>query len=196
MSIERITDDQLRRMGEKGGLILQGCGGAPQEWLDGINDMLTEACVLQNGSKFENISVFHHEDCTCILFPFEGVDLDAGKLAIWRLQTHDMFGGTWLSDYVPNRLGGFVTEEQSQERQKPKCPLIGQDGNIFNLMGMASITLKRNGMADEAKEMCNRITSSGSYDEALCILGEYVEICSEEDMEEDPEIELEGGMSE
>ena len=145
---------------------------------------------------FENISVFHHKGCTCILFPFEGVDLDVGKLAMWRLQTHEMFGGTWLSDYVPNRLGGFVTEEQSKENIKPKCPLIGADGNIWNLMGIASNTLKHSGMADEAKEMCNRITSSGSYDEALCILGEYVEICSEEDMEEDPEIDLEGGMSE
>lgn len=198
MSIERITDDQLRRMGEKEGLILQGCGGDPQEWLDGINDMLTEAGILQNGSKFESCSVFSGEGCTCILFPFEDVDLDAGKLAMWRLQTHEMFGGTWLSDFVPIHLGGFTDESQDQEQEKvkPKCPLIGADGNIFNLMGMASRTLKRNGMADEAKEMCNRITSSGSYDEALCILGEYVEICSEEDMEEDPEIDLKGGMSE
>ena len=194
--IENIEAEKLRSMGEKEGLILQGCGGAPQEWLDGINDMLTEACVLQNGSKFKNISVFHHKGCTCILFPFEGVDLDVGKLAMWRLQTHEMFGGTWLSDYVPNRLGGFVTEEHSQEKIKPKCPLIGADGNIWSLMGIASNTLKHSGMTDEAKEMCNRITSSGSYDEALCILGEYVEICSEEDMEEDPEIDLEGGMSE
>ena len=29
------------------------------------------------------------------------------RLAIWRLKTHDAFGGTWLSDYVHNRLGGF-----------------------------------------------------------------------------------------
>lgn len=35
--------------------------------------------------------------------------------------------------------------------KKPKCPLIGQDGNIFNLIGIASKTLKRNGMYDEAK---------------------------------------------
>ena len=60
--------------------------------------------------------------------------------------------------------------------KKPKCPLIGQDGNIFNLMGIASKTLKRNGMYDEAKEMCSRITSSGSYYEALNVIGEYVEI--------------------
>ena len=51
--------------------------------------------------------------------------------------------------------------------KKPKCPLIGQDGNIFNLMGIASKTLKRNGMYDEAKEMCSRITSSGSYNAVI-----------------------------
>ena len=43
--------------------------------------------------------------------------------------------------------------------EKPKCPLIGQNGNIFNLMGIASRTLKRNGMSNESKEMCSRITS-------------------------------------
>ena len=67
--------------------------------------------------------------------------------------------------------------------KKPKCPLIGQDGNIFNLMGIASKTLKRNGMSNDAKEMCDRITSSGSYDEALSIIDEYVEITSADDGE-------------
>ena len=196
MSIEKITDDQLRRMGEKEGLILQGCGGDPQEWLDGINDMLTEAGILQNGSKFESCSVFSGEGCTCILFPFEGVELDVGKLAMWRLQTHEQFGGTWLSDYVPNRLGGFVNEELSQERQKPKCPLIGADSNVFVLMGLAAKTLRRSGMSAEAKEMSERVMDCKSYDEALNTIGEYVEICSEEDMDEDQEIDLEGGMSE
>ncbi len=70
--------------------------------------------------------------------------------------------------------------------EKPKCPLIGQNGNVFNLMGIASKTLKKNGMADEAKEMCSRITFSGSYDEALSIIDEYVEITSvdEEEIED------------
>lgn len=75
--------------------------------------------------------------------------------------------------------------------KKPKCPLIGQDGNIFNLMGIASRTLKRNGMSNESKEMCSRITSSGSYDEALSIIDEYVEITSvDEEETEDFEIEM------
>lgn len=62
-------------------------------------------------------------------------------------------------------------------KNKPECNLIGQDGNIFNLMGIAARTLKANGMAAEAAEMQKRITCDcDSYDKALCILGEYVTV--------------------
>ena len=67
--------------------------------------------------------------------------------------------------------------------EKPKCNLIGQDGNIFNLMGIASKTLKRNGQYDESKEMIEKITTTAkSYEEALCIISDYVEITSEEEL--------------
>lgn len=75
--------------------------------------------------------------------------------------------------------------------KKPKCPLIGSDGNIFCLLGIASRTLRENGMREQAKEMQSRVTASGSYSEALNILGEYVEICSAEEMDEG----LDEGMS-
>lgn len=170
-------------MDGKEGLILQGCGGSLDEWVDGINDLLTESGILLEGSKFkaENCSAFEHDGLTCLMFPFsEDVKLDVSRLAIWRLQTHANFGGTWLSDYVPNRLGGFV--DSAQEAQKPDCPLIGQDGNIFNLMGIASRTLRQNGMPEQATEMCSRITeTAGSYSEALGIIGEYVNITSVDD---------------
>ncbi len=55
-------------------------------------------------------------------------------------------------------------------------------------MGIASRTLKRNGMRDEAEEMVDRITNgASSYDEALCIIGEYVNITgpSEDEISED-----------
>ena len=78
----------------------------------------------------------------------------------------------------------------NEEKEKPKCALIGQDGNIFNLMGIASRTLKRNNQNEESKEMINRITTTAkSYDEALFIISEYVEIVSEEDLEEEEEFE-------
>ncbi|MBR1591708.1 MAG: pentapeptide repeat-containing protein [Ruminococcus sp.] len=180
VEIIRIEPDKLRTMSKKEGLVLQGCGGDLQEWADRINSELIEDDILKNDSMFNKLYAFEHEGHTCLLFPFEGVDLDIGKLAMWRLQTHDIFGGTWLSDYVPNRLGGFVQEQ----RDKPMCPIIGADSNIFNVMGMASKTLKRSGMADQAKEMCDRVTQSGDYNKALAIIMEYVEPCSEEDMTE------------
>ena len=109
-----ITTDDMRRMEGQEGLILQGCGGNIQEWVDGINGLLTEEGILLNGSKFEDVSVFQHGELTNLLFPFDGVELDAGRLAMWRLRTHDQFGGMWLSDYVPNELGGFVEEQETE----------------------------------------------------------------------------------
>ena len=151
MNINTITTDDLRGMEGKDGLILQGCGGDLKEWVDGINDMFTEAGILKDGSKFEDVSAFQYGELTCLLYPFEDVKLDIGKLAIWRLQTHADFGGTWLSDFVPNCLGGFIGEP-SPEPEKPDCALIGQDGNVFNLVGIAARTLRRNDMADQEKK--------------------------------------------
>lgn len=153
------------------GLILQGCGGDLQEWVDGINSLLTEAGILMEGSKFESVSTFQHKGLTNLLFPFDGVKLDTGKLAMWRLQTHEQFGGTWLSDYVPNQLGGYIAEP---EQKKPSMRLEGQDGNIFSILGQASRLLKDVGQKDQADEMFRRVTSSGSYEEALHIISEYV----------------------
>jgi hypothetical protein len=175
--MKKITTDELRRISGSEGLILQGCGGELDEWVTGINELITKAGILLDGDTFKDVSVFEHDGHTDLLFNMDNVRLDVGKLAMWRLQTHSNLGGTWLSDFVPNRLGGFVNE-QSQEREKPDCPLIGQDGNIFNLMGIASRTLKDNGMKEEAAEMQQRVMDSGSYDNALCIIGEYVNITS------------------
>lgn len=65
---------------------------------------------------------------------------------------------------------------RNTNKNKPDCKLIGEDRNIFNLMARASRTLRENDLSEEAKEMRERITSSGSFDEALCIIGEYVNI--------------------
>ena len=184
MSITEITTDQLRLMKGMEGLVLQGCGGDLQEWQDGINQMLTANGYLKFGTEFTDIHVFRKDGVTCLLFPFtEDVKLDIGKLALWRLGSHDTFGGTWLSDYVENGLGGFIQEQP--EQQKPDCPLIGADSNVFNLIGLASQTLKEHGMQEQAREMRDRIYQCQSYDSALCIIGEYVNITSKQEMGEE-----------
>lgn len=182
MSIKEITIEQLRHMEDQEGLVLQGCGGSLQEWQDGINDLLTQAGILQGGTKFEEISAFQNEGRTCLLFPFTlDVQLDIGKLAYWRITSHDQFEGMWLSDYVDIKLGGYAHE--AQEPQKPDCPLVGEDGNIFNLMGKASQTLKQYGMEEQAREMRQRIFQCHSYDSALSIIGDYVNITSKQEMD-------------
>ena len=186
MRIRTISTEQLRRMGDQEGLVLQGCGGDPQEWVDGINEILAKEGILKKGAGFEEAYTFRHDRLICMLFPFkEDMELDVGKLAVWRLASYSTFGGTWLSDYVPNRLGGFIQEQKSSlEGAKPDCPLIGTDGNIFCIMGIASEILRENGMQEQAEEMRSRILQCQSYDSALSIIGDYVNITAKEQSEE------------
>ena len=62
--------------------------------------------------------------------------------------------------------------------EKPTCKLIGQNGSVFNLVGITSRALKENGLLDQAEEMSKRIMGgeADNYDEALSIIKEYVEI--------------------
>ena len=45
--VKQINAEDLRHMEGEEGLILQGCGGDPQEWVDGINRELTEAGIRE-----------------------------------------------------------------------------------------------------------------------------------------------------
>lgn len=59
---------------------------------------------------------------------------------------------------------------------KIKVNLIGEDGNIFNLVGIVSREMRYNGLEELASEMRNRVFNSESYDNALQIIMEYVDI--------------------
>lgn len=60
---------------------------------------------------------------------------------------------------------------------KPKCKLVGENGNIFNLMGIVVRVLKENGQEANSVEMQMRIMNyAKSYSEALAIISEYVEV--------------------
>lgn len=178
MEIKKINIQELRKMRGQEGLILQGCGGELTEWVDGINKLLTEGGMLLEGSRFKNCYSFKREEITCLLFPFEDQKMDMGKLAIWRLISHQDMGSMWLSDFVDIYLDGFIKPEESV---KPDCPLIGANGNVFNLIAIARKVLQQHDMLEESREMTERIQQSYSYDEALSIIGEYVNITSVDD---------------
>ena len=44
-----ITINELRQMKHKEGMILQGCGGDIQEWVNGINELLTQEDISRAG---------------------------------------------------------------------------------------------------------------------------------------------------
>jgi hypothetical protein len=117
--MERIGIEQLRGMAGNEGLVLQGCDGDLQEWVSGINELLTEEGILLDGDTFDDVYVFDHDGLTNILYSMEGVRIDVGRLAMWRLQTHSEFGGTWLSDYLVNRLGIIFEESRDVDRGGP-----------------------------------------------------------------------------
>lgn len=83
-----------------------------------------------------------------------------------------------------------VLQPEPEYTQKPDAPLNGANGNVFNLMGIASRTLKAAGMGKQANEMFERASASGSYEEALNIIGEYVNF-TESDQESQSEKESE-----
>ena len=59
--------------------------------------------------------------------------------------------------------------------KRPKMKLVGQDGNIFAILGRAARLLRENGQPEQAKEMADRVYQSGDYRQALSIISEYVE---------------------
>jgi hypothetical protein len=63
-----------------------------------------------------------------------------------------------------------------KKQKKPICKMVGQDGNVFNLMGLANRAMKKAGKVEEGIAMLARVMKSGSYGEALRIMGEYVDI--------------------
>lgn len=58
---------------------------------------------------------------------------------------------------------------------RPKMKLLGQNGNVFSIMGTARNLLQQNGQRQQADEMFDRVLKANSYENALGIISEYVE---------------------
>lgn len=150
--------------------MLQGCGGDYDEWIDGITNTLKDNGIVPDSFSFDEIYLFEKDGVTNISFALNNKSIDISKLAMFRLKIRNEFGAMWLSDYIDNYL-----KDVREVNKKPKAPIVGADGNVFNLIGICSQALKRVGYYDQAKEMTNRVTNSHSYEDALSIMLEYIE---------------------
>jgi len=72
-----------------------------------------------------------------------------------------------------------VTILDTAHYNKPTVQLTGTNGNVFALLGRCTSALKRiddRELGRElAMELTRRATSSGSYDEALALMQQYVD---------------------
>ena len=59
---------------------------------------------------------------------------------------------------------------------KPKLKLIGEDGNVFNILGLAVREAKRNGWPKDKIERFQREATSGDYNRALQTCKEYFDV--------------------
>ena len=59
---------------------------------------------------------------------------------------------------------------------KTRCKLSNTDGNVFALAYKVGSTLKRAGLHDQAKEFYEKLPKCHSYDEALQLMMQYVDV--------------------
>ena len=84
----------------------------------------------------------------------------------------------WNAEHFAFEVVSVQSEESVKKPPVPKRPtmkLIGEDGNIFAILGRASRLLRENGQQEQAKEMTNRVFRSVDYYSALNIISEYVQ---------------------
>ncbi len=97
---------------------------------------------------------------------------------------------TWykIEDYFKEYLAISFTHSTCPECKEELYPDIifessikptikyTENGNIFNILGIAYESLKNNDMDDQAKEMLDRVMKANSHYEVSNIISEYVEV--------------------
>jgi hypothetical protein len=71
--------------------------------------------------------------------------------------------------------GSGNTKTNGATAAKPRCRLIGTDGNVFAVIGNVRRALERAGQRERASEFVAKAMQSKSYDEVLALCFESVD---------------------
>lgn len=69
-----------------------------------------------------------------------------------------------------------VKELSIEIKNKPRCKLVGEDGNVFSIISRVSSALRKAGQADKAMEFRDKALKQHSYDSVLALCFDYVEV--------------------
>jgi len=66
-------------------------------------------------------------------------------------------------------------DSTTPEARKPRCKLVGSDGNVYAIIGHVAKALKADGQEDRAREWIECAMSQKSYNDVLALVFEYVD---------------------
>ena len=112
MQVEDIafTEFKSNVKGKEEGIVLLGAGGDPQEWINGVTDILNKEDIAKGtpeelwgkankltttGGRTDIALTFNHNN---------GLKFNMGKMAMWRLRFGEC---SWISDYLDNYAKHF-----------------------------------------------------------------------------------------
>ena len=64
----------------------------------------------------------------------------------------------------------------TNNQPKPICKLTGENGNVYNLIGTAKLSLRLAGQKENAAIMSDRCLHAEDYDHVLAIIMEYLDV--------------------
>ena len=84
--MKKLKLDEVKKLKNKNYdfLVLQGCGGDLEEWVNGITNMLKENGIIPDSFSFDEIYSFEKDGVTNIAFALNNKNIDMGNLAIFR----------------------------------------------------------------------------------------------------------------
>lgn len=65
-------------------------------------------------------------------------------------------------------------------KPKPRCALVGEDGNAYSIMGRVARALKANGYTKAEVNAFHKAATAGDYNNLLRVAMSYVEDCGTE----------------
>ena len=111
LEIKEITTEEVKALRYKGYefLVLQGCGGSLDEWVEGITKLFKDEGILPSSFSFDEIYTFKNDNLINLAFSLNNKNINMNKLAILKLKMRKDFGAMWLSDYIDNRYIKNIT---------------------------------------------------------------------------------------
>lgn len=124
MNIEKVTwNEMLEKTKGKEGLVMLGAGGDPNEWVNGIAELLKESGSADSSIPEELFQAALLMTSTggrndLVLVFADKAPLNIGRLAMWRLQFGD---NNWISDFKVNYAKHYDAEPEGEEEMEESC---------------------------------------------------------------------------